>query len=341
MRAAVWVDINKVELRDVKRPVPKAGEVLVRVEAVGICATELHMISGGLKLASPPCILGHEISGTVIETGEGVSEKNLGRRIVVDTIIACHECPQCLSGHPEHCVFAAEIGYPPYDGGYGEFVALPEYCLHDIPESISFEEGAIIESVICPAASLFKHPVVPGETVFIQGGGVAGLSYLQLAKAAGAGKVIISARGARIETARSLGADVIIDAKSEDVAARVLEETNGAGADLSIDAAGTTSSIPLAISAVRAGGRVILYGIPSDDDVIQFPVLDIIVKQLSVYGACGSPSAWDPLIKMIADGKIDLKPFVTNVFPIEDVEEAIRTVRERRGGAIKAVLKFN
>ena len=339
MKAAVWTDIHKIEIREVPTPVPGKGEVLVKVKAAGVCATDAHIISGSFAHATPPCILGHEICGEVAVLGEGVEDAKVGDRVIINTIISCGKCEYCKSGRNAMCLSGSEIGYNPHDGGYAEYMVAPEHCLVKIPDCISDKEGAIIESAVCPAGSILRFGMELGATVFIQGGGPAGIAYTQLAKACGAGKVIVSVRGdERIAYAKQFGADVVIDAMNENVLARVLEETAGVGAKYSIDAAGTVSSIDLAIKAAANGGEVFFYGIPGKDDQIPFPVTDIVLKHLNIHGCCGNYLTWEPFVNLIAGGRFNIKDMVTHEFRLEDLSKAIDLIRYKDRSLIKAVI---
>ena len=339
MKAAVWTDINKIEIQDVPTPTPKEGEVLVKVKAAGVCATDVHIITGGFAHATPPHILGHEIAGEVAELGDRVTDAKVGDRVIINTVISCGKCVWCKSGRNEMCPSGSEIGYNPHNGGYAEYVVVPESCLVKIPDSISFKEGAIIESAVCPAGSVLRYGIEMGSTVFIQGGGPAGIAYIQLAKACGAAKVIASARGKeRIDYAREFGADVVIDALNEDVLSRVLEETDGVGARYSIDAAGTVSSIDLSVKACANGGDILYYGIPGKDDVINFPVTDIILKHLNLHGCCGNYLSWEPFVNMIAGRRFNIKDMVTHEFSLEDLPKAVDLIRNKDRSLIKSVI---
>lgn len=339
MKAAVWTDIHKIEIREVPTPVPKEGEVLIKVKAAGVCATDAHIISGSFAHATPPHILGHEICGEVAALGEGVKDAQVGDRVIINTIISCGKCEYCKSGRNEMCLSGSEIGYNPHNGGYAEYVVVPESCLVKIPDTISYKEGAIIESAVCPAGSILRFGMEMGATVFIQGGGPAGIAYTQLAKACGAGKVIVSVRGdERIAYAKQFGADVVIDAVNEDVLSRVLEETGGMGAKYSIDAAGTVSSVDLAVKAAANGGEVFLYGIPGKNDMIPFPVTEIVLKHLNLHGCCGNYLAWEPFVKLIEGGRFNIKDMVTHEFALEDLSKAIDLIRYKDRSLIKAVI---
>lgn len=341
MKAAVWTDIGKVEVRDVDRPEVKPGWVILKITAAGLCATDIHHIMGKISLTKPPHILGHEMAGVICEIGEGVTGWQLGDRCTVDTMIGCETCKYCKEGNSEFCCNGGEIGYAPYNGAYAEYVAVPAPNLHKLPDNVTDEEAAIIESCVCPCGSMLAHPVKPGETVLVQGAGPAGLAYIQLAKIQGAKKVILSCRKSyRSDLALTLGADVHIDPTKEDLLARVHEETDGYGVDVSIDAAGFGTTVDMAVKCACGGGRVILYGIPSDDDKVDFPVTDIIIKQLSIFGACSSPKAWEPMLKWTSEGKFNLKAMVSAAYRIEDINQAIDDIENRRNNIIKAVLSF-
>lgn len=339
MKAAVWTDINKIEIREVMTPVPRAGEVLVKVKAAGVCATDAHIISGSFAHATPPHILGHEICGEVAVLGEGVTDTKVGDRVIINTIISCGKCEYCRSGRNEMCLQGSEIGYNPHNGGYAEYVVVPAYTLVRIPDTISDKEGAIIESAICPAGSLLRFGMEMGATVFIQGGGPAGIAYTQLAKACGAGKVIVSVRGKeRIAYAKKFGADVVIDAVSEDVLKCLMEETDGRGARYSIDAAGTVSSVDLAVKAAANGGEIFLYGIPDKKAVIEFPVTEIVLRHLNLHGCCGNYLVWEPFVKLIESGRFHIRDMVTHEFALEDLSKAIDLIRNKDRSLIKAVI---
>ncbi len=339
MKAAVWTDINKIEIREVPIPVPGEGEVLIKIKAAGVCATDAHIISGSFAHATPPCILGHEICGEVAALGERVTDAKVGDRVIINTIISCGKCEYCKSGRNEMCPNGSEIGYNPHNGGYEEYTVVPEYTLVKIPDSISYKEGAIIESAICPAGSLLRFGMEMGATVFIQGGGPAGIAYTQLAKACGAAKVIVSVRGAeRIAYAKQFGADVVIDAMNEDVFSRVMEETDGIGAKYSIDAAGTVSSVDMAVKAAANGGEIFLYGVPGKDDEFSFPVTEIVLRHLNIHGCCGNYLTWEPFVKMIENGRFNIKDMVTHEFKLEDLSKAIDLIRYKDRSLIKAVI---
>ena len=342
MKAAVWDAIGHVSICEKPKPVADEGHVVVRVKAVGVCATDIHMITGKVALATPPHVLGHEIAGEIEEIGEGVSGWKVGDRVVIDTIISCGRCSACKRGRKELCSERMEIGYTPYDGGYAEFVRVPAQCLVALPDEIPFRDAAIMESVACPFGAVLRIGVTPGSTVLVQGGGPAGLAFLQAAKLSGAKKVIMSARGEqRLEFAKKFGADDVIDAQHENVLERVMELTDGQGCDYVMDAAGSVDSILLCFDACKIGGDVLYYGIPDEKAQIPFPFMKMMMKQLRLHGVLEYCAGWDTLVSLVASGKINLHDMVTHTFTLEQLPDAIRAYEGKDRSLIKAVIENN
>ncbi len=340
MKAAVWDAINHVSIMDKPMPIADEGHVVVKVKAVGICATDIHMITGKVALATPPAVLGHEIAGEIEEIGSGVQGWKKGDRVVIDTIISCGRCLACKSGRKELCSERNEIGYTPYDGGYAEYVRVPAQCLVHLPDSIPFKEAAIMESVACPFGAVLRIGVKLGSTVLVQGGGPAGIAFIQAAKLSGAKKVIASVRGKeRMEYARHFGADEVIDAKNENVLERVMELTNGKGCDYVMDAAGAVESIALCFDACKNGGDILYYGIPDAKAKIEFPFMKMMMKQLRVHGLLEYCAGWDVLVSLVENGRINLKDMVTHTFKLEDMPKALDMFNSSDHSHIKMVIE--
>ena len=339
MKAAVWDKIGHVSIMEKPVPLADAGHVVVKVKAVGVCATDIHMITGKVELATPPHVLGHEIAGEVAEIGSGVSGWKVGDRVVIDTIVSCGRCVACKSGRKELCSERNEIGYTPYDGGYAEYVRVPAQCLVRLPENIPFKDAAIMESVACPFGAVLRIGVKPGSTVLVQGGGPAGIAFLQAAKLSGAKKVIVSARGENsLKFAKYFGADEVIDAKNENVLERVMEITDGSGCDYVMDAAGSVDSILLCFDACKVGGDVLYYGIPDAKAEIPFPYMKMMMKQLRIHGVLEYCAGWDVLVSLIESGKVNIHDMVTHTFSLEELPKAIEIYEKKEPSLIKSVL---
>lgn len=339
MKAVVWQDYNRLVWSEVPEPVCGCKEVKIKVLSAGVCATDVHVITGRFDHGKPPHILGHEICGEIAEAGAMVQSVAPGDRVVVETAVGCGQCVYCRTGNKHLCAHGGEIGFPPYPGGYAQYVVVPENCIRKIPDSITSDAGGILEAVACPAGAIYRIGLKPDETVLIQGAGIAGLSFAQTAKAFGAKKVIVAARNeARLGFAKKFGADVIISTKKENLDRRVMGETGGRGADLSIEAAGAPETVEAAVRLAKKGGTVILYGIPDDSAQIRFPVKEILLNQITVHGVTNNELVWDPLIGMAADGKIRVEEMVTHRFKLKELEQAVELLKRHPDDLIKAVV---
>ena len=339
MKAALWDKIGHISIIDTPKPQVDKDSAVVKVKAVGVCATDVHMISGNVTLAKPPHILGHEIAGVVEEVGENSRGFKKGDRIVIDTIVSCGHCLACKSGRRELCPDRQEIGYVPYNGGYAEYVKVPTQCLVHLPDSIPFKDAAILESIACPFGAILRIGIRLGSTVLVQGAGPAGIAFTQSAKISGAKKVIVSARGTqRLEFAKKFGADFVIDAANEDVTARVSELTDGMGCDYVIDAAGSVQSINTSFDTAKVGGDILFYGIPSADSKIEFPFMKMMMKQLRLHGVLEYCQGWDVLVGLVESGKINVHDMVTHTFRLDELSKAVDLYNSKDRSLIKAVI---
>lgn len=339
MKAAVWTDYGKMEIQEVPMPIIGENEVLLKVRAAGLCKTDLHVYTGQFAYGKPPHILGHEICGEVVEFGSAVTGVKIGQRVLVETSVGCGVCEACRKGDRHLCAIREEIGTAPHCGGYAQYTKAPAKNIIPLPDEISDEEAAIFESVVCPSGGLMRLGIRMGETVVVYGVGPAGISFIQVAKALGAGKIIVIGRNKRrLTKALHFGADVIICNKEENAAERISELTNGSGAGLVCDTTGAPSVIEEAINIAANGGRVILYGLPAESANVTFPVKTVIMKQLEVHGVENNPYVWEPLIRLVADGRVNLRDMVTHTFPLEQIEEAFALLESQNEDPIKIVV---
>ncbi len=337
MKAVVWRGLYNLDYCDIPEPQVKPGWVKIKVKAVGLCATEVHIISGKFPVCDPPHVLGHEICGDIVEVGDDCNKDNVGKRVVVETYVGCGECEFCKNGQ-KHLCDAGEIGYPPYAGGDAQYVVVPEGCVRFLKDNISYDEGAIMEAVACPFGAVVNSGVKHGDTVLVIGAGVAGLSFIQSALALGAKTVFCAVRNdEKAQLVKKFGGTVI-DLRCEDLYDTVMKLTDGKGVDLAIDAAGAPSTIDSCFKNVKNGGKVMLYGIPSNDAKVELPVIDCILRQITVVGYTGNEKAWDTLIELVSDGKISLKEMVSKTFPLSRFKEAVDTVENGNQSIVKVVL---
>lgn len=338
MKAIVWHGERDVRYEEAKEPQVKDNWVKLKVLACGYCVTDYHIMTGKLALCNPPHILGHEICGEVIEVGDGVERNIIGKRVVVETYVGCNNCEYCKKGM-KHLCDAGEIGYPPYQGGEAEYVCVPSSCLHFLPDEISDNEAGIMEAVVCPFGAIMSSDV-KNKTVLVYGAGIAGLSFIQASKIYGASKVICVVRNdVKKEQAYHFGADIVIDSSKENVLDRVKEETDGYGVDFFADATGNEKIIEEGFRYVKKGGKIILYGLPEKNAVVNLPVFNTVLNQITLCGYTGNSVAWEKVIDFTRQGKLNLKDMVTKELSLSDINKAIAMLDNKPKDMIKIVLK--
>ncbi len=342
MTAMVFEDINVIKARQVPTPKPGRGEALVKIMASGLCITDVHVLQGTFAHSKPPCVLGHEIAGQIVAFGKEQPwphSLKLHQRVVIETMIACGKCPQCLSGFKNLCENGGDIGEPPFQGGYSEYITMPVGNLHPIPDNMSYEEAAIFESFVCPVGGLGRIGINQGDTVLIQGLGPAGLAFIQGAKVMGAGRIIASdLNEKRLALGKKYGADICVNPKEQDLYQIVQEETNNKGVDICCEASGAERAYQACFDLAKKNGKLIFYGIPRDSHTTRFDVTAVITRQLNLYGTSGAPWAWEPVLKLYGQGKYNIKEMVTHTFELTQIEEAVNTLNDPASGAVKIVL---
>ena len=342
MKAAVWLGDNQVEIKEI--PIPEIGEeeALLKVRAAGVCATDYHIISGALKIGKAPNVQGHEICGEVVKINTKRTDIPLGQRCVVATSIGCGHCDYCREGKQYICTESSEIGYFPHNGGYAEYVKVPVSAIVPISDKVSDKAGAILESTVCPTESLMRIGVPFGGSLLIAGTGPAGLAFIMVAKLMGAAKIIVLGRDEKSQIrAFKYGATHYVNIKtSPDAVGEVINITNGNKADVVVEATGAKPMIESMPDYVKKGGDIVLYGIPSDEDEISFPVKKLVVEEISVHGAVGNTKAWYPLVKMIENGSLNVEQMVTHEFTLDEINKAFDLYRNKDKTLIKAIIKF-
>ena len=341
MKAAVWIGPKKIELREVLKPSPKEGEVLIQSKAVGICGSDLHIYYGKNPMAKPPLIMGHEVAGVVADLGEGVKSPKVDEKVVIDTAIGCGECDYCKQGAYYQCNSYKQIGVTASDGAYAEYFVAPADNCYKITGKMSWEEAAFVDTLACPvhAMDLVHHKL--GETIAVFGPGPGGLSFVQLAKLCGASKVILTGtRKERLELGKRYGVNLTINVKDEkDVAGTILNETKGTGVDLTIETSGAAGVVEQAIEVTRKQGEIIIYAMYRElANGINFQ--DMHRREISIYGASGAPWTYDAAISLISTGKVKVKEMITHTFKLEELKQAFRVAEERRDGYIKGIVLF-
>lgn len=332
MRAAVFTGGGKpLEARIVPRPTPGPGELLIRVVACGLCHSDLHYLDHGTPtFKDPPLILGHEISGTVVDVGAGVSAERIGDGVVLSSISTCGACAACRNGHENQCAEQRMIGNS-VDGGLTEYVVWPARDSFTVPPDVALEDACVIADALTTAfhAVVRRGRVVAGETVAVFGCGGVGLSVVQVAAYAGARVIAVDIDPAKLALARTAGAELVFDAAAPDLA-KALRRVTAGGPDVAIEAIGKPEVQEQALSCLRTGGRLVLLGFAARP--MSLPGGRVTFRELELIGTLGCRNIDFPLvIDLVRRGKLDMASLVTHRHALEDVNAGYDSLRRGEG----------
>ncbi len=349
MRAAVYYgrrDVRVVD--DYPDPKPGRGEVKIAVKWCGICGTDLHeYLEGPIFVpTSPhpltgkklPIVLGHEFSGEIVEVGPGVEGWSVGDRVTADACRVCWECYYCKRMMYNLCEKLGFNGLAA-DGGFAEYAVVPAYQLYRLPDSVSFEEGALVEPLAVAVHAVRISGLKEGDTVFIAGAGPIGLCLLLAAKAAGASKVFVSEPApARKELARRLGATEVFDPRETNVAEEIASRTGGLGVDVSFEAVGYEPALRDCIRATRKAGTVCVVGVFPGKVSID-PTPDIVLSERKIVGSIAYAGDFEYAISLMADGRVDVKPLITAKIGLSEiVEKGFKELEKNRDKHVKILV---
>ncbi len=330
MKAAVFHGSKQgLKIEDI--PVPKItdDQILVKVAACGVCHTDLHYIEHGVPtFKKPPVVLGHEASGTVEEAGAQVSNVKPGQRVLIPAVLTCGKCPACRQGRENICSNMSMLGNH-FDGAYAEYVAVPAKDVLKLPESIPLQEASIIADAISTPYHAVKNRarVRPGDTVVVFGCGGVGINAVQLSSVAGGYVIAVDINERKLEWASEFGAARTINATKVDRVSKEIKKLTGGGADIALEVIGNPRTIEEAFESVRVGGRLCVVGYTHE--TISIVAGKIMFKELEVVGSLGCrPVDYVPLIRLVEQGKIELKRQVTHRFGLEDIGRAFEVMKE-------------
>ena len=323
MLAAVCDGPGRLQVRQVRDPVAAPGEIVVRVAACGVCGTDLHILDGTYH-AAYPLVPGHELSGTVVEVGEGVKGIAPGEHIAMNPNLACRRCRQCRRGRPHLCESPQAVGVT-RDGGFGELCAMPAELAVPLPEGMPLEQAALMEPMSCCLHGLEVAPPRPGDRVIILGGGTVGLLMTQLVKLLGAAEVAVSEPVAgKRDLARRLGADAVVDPTGADDLLGAL----GGPADLVIEASGAEPAAHAATELVDVGGTVLYFGVCEDEVRVPLSPRRLFRDEISVCGAYTNPFTDERAVALLASGALNVEAIVSDRVPLREAESGIARARD-------------
>ncbi len=341
MKALLLSEYKHLDVADLPAPVAGPGEVLVRVAACGICGSDVHGYDGSSGRRIPPIVMGHEAAGIVAAVGEGVAGYRPGDRVTFDSTVYCGECDFCRRGEVNLCDRRQVVGVSCGDyrraGAFAEYVTVPERILYRLPDGLSFSDAAMLEAVSVAIHAVRVAEVKGGETALVIGAGMIGLLILQAAKASGCARVFVTDVDAtRLEMARSLGADAVIDSSRESLTAGIDRLTAARGVDVALEAVGRSETVVAAIDCTRKGGTVALVGNISPE--VTIPLQKVVTRQIRLQGSCASAGEYPQAMQWMAEGKIKVAPLITAVAPLEEGPSWFARLYAREPNLMKVVL---
>jgi L-iditol 2-dehydrogenase len=341
MKSLLLSEYNHLEIVD--QPLPSVGpnEVLVRVEACGICGSDVHGYDGSSGRRIPPIVMGHEAAGTVAAIGAHVQGLCEGDRVTFDSTVYCGNCEYCSRGEINLCDHRQVIGVSCVDyrrpGAFAEYVVVPKHIIYLLPETIAFTEAAMLEAVSVALHAVRVSQVQGGETALVIGAGMIGLMILQAARSAGCSTIFIADVDAtRLNLAKQIGADEILHCSGADLVAEVHKLTNGRGAEIAFEAVGRNETVAAAIDSTRKGGTVTLVGNIAAE--VTLPLQKVVTRQLKLQGTCASAGEYPQAIDLIANGKIQVKPLITAVASLAEGPDWFRRLHAREPNLMKVIL---
>jgi L-iditol 2-dehydrogenase len=337
LKVAMYYKNDDVRLEEMPVPRIGSGELLVKVLASGICGSD---VMEWYRIKKAPLVLGHEITGEIAETGEGVKRYKTGDRVFVSHHVPCNTCHYCLSGHHTVCETLHNTNYDP--GGFAEYIRVPRINVDRgvfiLPDEVSFEEGVFIEPLACVCRAQRMANLQPGQSVLILGSGISGLLHLLLAKALGSGEVIMTdINEYRMKMARQFGADEVIDAR-EDIPARLLR-THKRLADLVIVCTGALSAFSQALRSVDRGGTVLFFAPTEPGIELSVPLNEFWrngIKLMPSYG--NSPSDAIEAIELIRAGRVNVRKMITHRLSLAETGRGFQLVAEA-AESIKVIIE--
>ncbi|MFR5601337.1 MAG: zinc-dependent alcohol dehydrogenase [Lachnospiraceae bacterium] len=350
MKAMILTEPGQWEIGETEVPEPGEEEVLCRIDAVAICGSDPEIIHGGLAGIWPPSypfIAGHEWAGTVVKKGNNVTDLELGDRVAGEAHKGCGYCKNCLRGRYTLCLNYGknEAGHRHYgftsQGAYAQYNTYHQKSLTKLPDQITFEEASMCDTAGVALHGLELAGVEPGSTVVVIGPGPIGMMAMKLAKAMGAGKVIVVGRNPRLESAKQLGADELVDFSLTDPVIEVRRFTGSRGADLVLECSGAPGTIVQGLEMCGKGGKVVMLGVAKDGITEAIPLKYTTHNELTLLGSRANPNTGRKVVNMIAGNRIEVKDLITHTFPLEEIGSAFETFEQRLDGAMKVVIYPN
>ena len=343
MKVAVMLGIGKMGFEERDIPKVKENEVLVKLEYVGICGSDLHYYETGAigdYVVEPPFVLGHEPGGTVVEVGKNVKNLKVGDRVALEPGKTCGHCEFCKTGRYNLCPHVVFFATPPVDGVFQEYVAHEAALCFKLPDNLSSLEGALIEPLAVGFHAAIQGDAHLGQRAVVMGAGCIGLVSMMALKARGVSEVyVVDIMEKRLDKALELGATGVINGAKEDVLEKVNELTDGAGMDLVIETAGTEITTRQAIHMAKKGSNIVLVGYSKSGEMT-LPMSLVLDKELTFKTVFRYRHIYPMAIDAVAAGKVNLKGIVTDIFGLDEAQKAMDYSVNNKADIVKAVIRI-
>ena len=343
MKVAVMTGIGQMKMEERDIPKPKADEVLVQLDYVGICGSDMHYYESGAIgdfVVKSPLVLGHEPGGVVVEVGENVHHLKVGDRVALEPGKTCGHCEFCREGKYNLCPDVVFFATPPVDGVFQEYVAHEADLCFKLPDNVSTLEGALIEPLAVGFHAAMQGGARLGQKAVVMGSGCIGLVSMMALKAMGVSKVyVVDIMQKRLDKAMELGADGVINSAHEDVEEKIKELTGGMGTDLVIETAGTEITTRQAIKIAKKGSTIVLVGYSKTGEMT-LPMSLALDKELTFKTVFRYRHIYPMAIEAVAAGKVNLKGIVTDIFSLDEAPKAMEYSIHNKADIVKAVIKI-
>jgi L-iditol 2-dehydrogenase len=345
MQALQLTEYRKLQLVDLPVPTPAPDEVLIQVAACGICGSDVHGYDGSTGRRIPPLVMGHEAAGVIAAVGKSVNAFAVGERVTFDSTISCGTCRFCKTGAVNLCdrreVLGVSCGDYRRNGAFAEYVVVPARIVYRLPDSLPFADAAMIEAVSVALHAVRLTEVEQGSTALVVGAGMIGLLILQSLRVAGCEKILVADLDLnRLQLAKKLGANEVLEAgaatTSEGIAEQVRALTGGHGADVVLEAVGTSTTVRTAIASARKGATVTLVGNLSPE--VSLPLQSVVTRQIRLQGSCASAGEYPQAIELMASKAIDVAPMLSAVAPLAEGPRWFERLYAREQNLMKVVL---
>jgi len=344
MKALVLEEYKKLQVKEMPEPQPAPDEVRIRVQACGICGSDIHGFDGSSGRRVPPIIMGHEAAGVVERLGAEVAGVAAGQRVTFNPMLSCGKCDYCRRGETNLCDSRQVLGVSCDEfkrhGAFAEFVTVPARNLFPVPDAVSFEQACMTEPVTVATHAINRTPVKQGDTAVVVGTGMIGLLALQALKVAGCATVIaVDLAEEKLALAKELGAAHVFNPKNDDVVAAIQDLTKGNGVDIAVEVVGATPTLQTAIDVTRRGGSVTLVGNLAPK--VDFAMQAVVTRELTLYGSCASNSEFPDALELMQSGRIKVEPLISGKASLEETPGWFDRLYAAEAGLMKVVVKPN